>query len=55
MLGADWSKIIASIIINRFQQTRDNQFRVSVWPSRDQKNEIFRADDHFFEQNFWKF
>ena len=36
-------------------KTRDNQFRVSIWPSRDRKKEIFRADDHFFRQNFQKF
>ena len=52
MLGADWSKIFAANIINGFQQTRDYQLRVSVRPTRDPKNEIFRAEGHFFRDFF---
>ena len=42
----------AANIIRSFQQTRDNQFRVSVWPSRDLKTVFFRADHHFFWRKF---
>ena len=47
-------KTFAGNIIRNFQQTRDNLFRLSVWPTCDQKNAFFRADDDFFRQKIWK-
>ena len=41
-------KFFAANTIRRFQQSRDNQFWVSVWPTPDLKNAFFRADDDFF-------
>ena len=49
------SNCFATNMTSRFQQTRDNQFRVSVWPTRDSKNAFFRADGHFFLENFETF
>ena len=45
----------ATNMTSRFQRTRDNQFRVSVWPTRDSKSAFFRADGHFFSENFETF
>ena len=48
-------KFFAANTIRRFQQSRDNQFWVSVWPTHDLKNAFFRADDDFFTVFFWFF